>query len=540
MRITAQNLIDIKPQSADFLAKLEIGDTVRGRIIELLGESISLRTASGQLFTAALMTDAELKQGQAIELLISNITDDGVFAELKTDSEQPVKLNEDVKLQQAIKQMDMKPDTANLQAAKLLLKFTMPITKENILKVVNTQKSIETMAKADIVKALALMQSEQDINNTEVTKLVRQAISLEAEGEQALKVLQQNAPEAPEAKTIEPNKADIKDIKVYKDENIEQSKAAKANPETNPVQAERKSIAEGSPNQVLKQIVELIDTEEIKKSTPKVDKLIDTIAKVFETASKTKPEHSAYLISKAVEVTPTSLKAMVENQDSIGKLGTQIKELEKLVLVLEQNKADVGELKQAVEKLFLKPEALRDKDQIQENIKEIVKTAAKLESLVRAHGLEDKVDRTILSDIKGNLDFQQNINTNINYLQLPILINENKTTADIYVFSGKKKGKTINPENASILIALDLQSLGHIESLISISKKNVNITFKVEKEQFKQVITENAEGLKRSLEARGYNLNSIQVIDIGEKFTLLGLEEVTAANLNKMHLDIKV
>lgn len=537
MRITTQNITNIKPQLADFLSDLKVGDSVRGKIIELFGESISLKTASGQMFTAALMTDAELSPGQTIELIISDITQDEVFAELKSEQQKPVKITEDVKLQQVLKQLDIKPEGSNLQAAKLLIKYNMPITKDNILNLVSTQKSVETMAQGDVVNALSLLQSEQDINNTEFTKLVKQAVVLEEQGKQALSLIKQDIPDlhdAPKDKNIEQPKAIINN-EVKQDLTAE----VKATVEAGQKQVEKQPALESTPKQVLQQLVELIDTEEMQKSAPKIEKLIDTIVKAFETASLAKPEHSAYLISKDMDITPSTVKALVDNIGSKGKLGAQLEELEKLIEILEQDKVDVKELKQNIKRLFLRPEAVQDKELIQDTIKDIIKISSKLESLIREHGLEDKADKTILSDIKNNLDFSRNLN-NINYIQIPLLINENKTTADIYVFSGKKRSKTINPENASILIALDLKDLGHIESLIGVSKRNVNVTFKVEKDEFKQLIISNGEGLKNALEARGYALNPIQVIDMHERFNLLELEEMTATPINKMHLDIKV
>lgn len=550
MRITAQNLIDIKPQLADFLSNLEVGDAVRGKIIEVLGESISLKTASGQIFTAALMTDAELMPGQTVEFLINSITEEGVFAELKADTKKQGKVTEDVKLQQTLKQMDMKPDKANIDAAKLLLKYNMPITKENVLRLTNTQKSIETMAKPDIVKAFSLMQSEQNIQNTEFVKLAKQATVLEQQGKTALEVLKQDIPDMPEVQNreVESPKAAASNAVVnkeeIKEENIEQPKKIMLQAEAGINQIDKQQTAEKKPEQELKQLVKLLNTEEMQKSVPKVERLIDTLLKVFETASKAQPEHSAYLISKDLEVTPAAVKALTDNIAGQGKLGMQVKELEKLVEVLdqklEQSSTDVKELKQTVKGLFLKPEELRDKEQVQEVLKEIIKTAHKAETILKANGLEDKVDRTVLADIKGNFDFQQNISNNVNYIQIPLLINDNKTTAELYVFNNRKKGKHVNPENASILIALDLVNLGHIESLISVSKKTVSVNFKVERDELKKFISGNAEILKQALEARGYSLSTIQFIDMAERFSLLELEEGFSRKPDKMHLDIKV
>lgn len=541
MRITAQNIINIKPQLADFLSDLKVGDTVRGKIIELIGESISLKTSSGQMLTAALMTEAELSPGQTIELTINNITQDGIFAELKSKAQKPVKMTENVKLLQVLKQLDIKPEGSNMQAAKLLLKYNMPITKENILNLVNTQKSVETMAQGDVVSALSLLQSEQDINNTEFTKLVKQAVILEEQGKQALSLIKQDMQDikaAPKDSNAELSKAIIN--KGIKQELSPEIKAAvETVAEAGQEQTEKQPVSENTPKQVLKQLVELVNTEEMQKSAPKVEKLIDTIVKAFETAAMAKPEHSAYLLSKDIDITPSAVKALADNLGNKGKLGDHIVELERLVEILEENKADVKELKQNIKKLFLAPESVQDKDTIKETIKEVIKTSSKVEALIREHGLEDKVDKTVLSDIKNNLDFSRNLNS-INYIQIPILVSENKTTADIYVFNNKKRSKTINPENVSILIALDLKSLGHIESLIGVTKRNVSVTFKVEKDEFKQLIISKGDSLKRALEARGYTLSNIQVIDISERFNLLELEEITATSINKVHLDIKV
>lgn len=550
MRITAQNLINIKPQLADFLSSLEVGDTVRGRIMEILGESISIKTASGQIFMAALMTDAELKQGQSIELVINDINDEGVFAELKQGAQKAAKVTEDTKLQQVLKQLDIKPEEGNMQSAKLLLKYNMPITKENIVKLANTQRSIETMAQGDVVKALSLMQSEQELTNMEFTKLAKQTVLLEEQGKQAFKLLVQDSSEAPAAinKNAELTKTEAEVSKSIRTEpRVEvkpQSEAVTKQTDMQPVLKEgiKQHEAEAPVKQALMQLTGLLDSDGVQsqENMPKLQKLIDTVVKLCETASAVKPEHSAYLISKDIEVTPSTVKSLIQNQRSEDKLGAQLERLDKLAEVLEQNGVDVKEVKEELKKSFIKPEALLDKEQVQESMKDAVRAASKLEALIKEHGLEDRVDKSVLPDLKSNIDFLKSINTNMSYIQIPLIINQSKTTADLYVFSGRKRSKNINPENASILISLDLKALGHIESLISVNKKSVKVTIKVERDELKKLITDSSENLKQSLQARGYTMYPIQVIDMTERFNLLELEEQNTIAPGNMHLDIKV
>lgn len=530
MRITVQNQTTVRPQLGDFLSNVEVGDTVKGRLVELLGQSVSIKTASGQMFTAALMKAAELKPGQLVELNIRSISPEGIFAELKTENQKP-QVNDDAKLQQLLKQMDIKPEETTMQAAKLLVKFNMPITKENIVNLMNTQKSMESLAKGDVPKAIALLQSQLNINNTEVTKLMKLVAEMEPQSKEILTVLQ--------AKPEDQTAAEVK-VTVPKD-----SKLGELAGQAQLKQIEGQKPIDNSPKIVLQQLVGKVEEEAAKQGTakqeaPKLERLIDTITKVFETISQAKPEQTAYMLSKELKITPAAVKAIIDNTTGRNKLSNLLEGFEKLAESLEKNQVDVKEIKQELKKLFIKPEILQDKEQLSENFKDIVKIGAKLESLIKEQGLENKLDTSVLQDVKSNMDFAKSINANINYLQVPININENKTTAEIYVFNDKKRSKSINPENATILIALDLKKLGHIESLISVAKKNVNVTFKVEKEELKKVIKNAVNVLQEALEARGYSLDPLKVIDIKEKFNLLELEELTNMDMGQLHLDVRV
>lgn len=574
MRITAQNPIIIKQQLADFIGNLKVGDTVRGRIIEAFANSISVKAASGQIFTAALMKAAELNIGQVVELNINSITEQGVFAELKTSNQKTI-IGEDSKLLQSLRQMNIEPTDSNLQAAKLLMKNNMPVTKENLVNLVNTQKSIEILAQGDASKAVALLQSELSIENTEFTQLVKITAAMEPQSREILNTLQKDAEAVKEAlklsqqfdaeqrqndqpitKQVQAERVQAETIQVK----LTQSEQAQAkqpqeilkqadllksielmkSDETQRQTEIQKAAVESNPKLIMQQLTSNIDADAVKREAPMLEKLIDTITDVFKAASKAKPEETAYLLAKDIKITPAAVKALTENITGGNKLSKQLEGLEKLAEQLEKNQVDIKEIKQELSKSYLKPEQLQDKEKLAENIKDIVKAADKLETVIREKGLEGKVDTAPLQELKNNLDLIKNINTNINYLQIPVQINENKTTAEIYVYKGNKRSKNINPENATILIALDLDKLGHIESLISVYKKNVDITFKVEKEDLKAVISNSSQSLMTALEARGYSPNPLKIIDIKDRFNLVELEEMNYGASGQFSVDIRV
>ncbi|MDF2532114.1 MAG: hypothetical protein K0Q65_1695 [Clostridia bacterium] len=548
MRITTQSQIASMPKLAELLSNLEVGDTVKGKLIEMLGQSISIKTASGQIFTAALVKAIELMPGQPVELVINSITAEGIFAELKADNQKAL-VSDDTKLQQLLQKMDLKPEENILQAAKLLVKFNMPVTKENVMNLVNTQKSIESLAQGDAPKAIALLQSELNINNSEITKLVKMAAVLEPQSQQIVKALQINTESAaaevkptiqgePKQTILAEPKQVQNTLEVFQKQTSVEKQAVVQKPQENNPKVVMQQLANEIKDENLQP--EAVKQNPIKQEGQKFEKLIDTIIKAFETVSQAKPEQAAYMLSKDIKITPATVKAIVDNTKGENKLSMQLEGMEKLVETLEKNHVDVKEIKQELKKLFLEPELLQSKQEVTDNFKDIVKLSAKLELLIKEQGMDHKVDNSVLQDIKGNIDFIKSVNANINYLQIPIQMNEKKTTAEIYVFNDKKRSKSLNPENATILVALDLDKLGHIESLISVNKKNVNVTFKVEKESFKKVINNTVETLKQALEARGYSLNPLKIIDIKEKFNLLQLEELISIDNGQLHVDIKV
>ncbi|MDF2592545.1 MAG: hypothetical protein K0S75_2011 [Clostridia bacterium] len=559
MRVTTQGQIAIASKLAEAVSNLEVGDTVKGKVIEVLGQSISIKTASGQIFTAALMKAVDAMPGQSVELVINSMTAEAVFAELKTDNQKTI-ISDDSKLQQLLQQMDIKSDETTFQAAKLLMKYNMPVTKENIVTLVNTQKSIENLAQGDAAKAVALLQSELNISKTEITRLVKMAAALEPQSQQKVKAMQKNGEAvADEIKSIIQNEAKQTEGKSLETKQPE-VKQTETKPTENKLEVLQKQITaekpmvqkaqEYNPKAVMEQLANVIKDENsqseavkqnlIKQDGQKFEKLIDTIIKAFETVSQAKPEQAAYLLSKDIKITPETVKAIVDHTKGENKLSTQLEALEKLVEGLEKSHVDVKEIKQELKKMFLKPEVLQNKTEVTENFKDIMKLGAKLELLIKEQSMEHKADTSVLQDVKGNVDFIKSINNNINYLQIPIQMNEKKTTAEIYVFNDKKRNKSLNPENATILVALDLDKLGHIESLITVNKKSVNITFKVEKEGFKKTIHSAVGKLKQALEARGYSLNPLKIIDIKERFNLLELEELIRTDNGQLHVDIKV
>jgi hypothetical protein len=97
------------------------------------------------------------------------------------------------------------------------------------------------------------------------------------------------------------------------------------------------------------------------------------------------------------------------------------------------------------------------------------------------------------------------------YAQIPLSLRGERKTAELYVFKRRPEQKKIDAENVNILLAIDLASLGHWESFIGISGKNVSFQMRTETEDARGFLADQTAELHKSLSEIGYKLESLRV-----------------------------
>ena len=170
---------------------------------------------------------------------------------------------------------------------------------------------------------------------------------------------------------------------------------------------------------------------------------------------------------------------------------TLVAQLDKLFTKISKEDANAGaRLKDAREELFTRL-AL-----IEEAISRAAQPA-RAEMLVQTQKLMDHV--RLLNSIEQFV-----------YMQLPVQLSEEKKTADLYVF--KRKGaKRADPDNVNILLAIDLEFMGHWEALVNIKNKEVSIQMEVPGEAEKEHFNANTVLLHNMLNDAGFKLVSTNI-----------------------------
>ena len=580
MRIDASSLLSIKPELMELLKNLEVGDTLKGRVLEALGSSIAIRTASGQVFTALLQESAKIPKGAFVELIVSSIADGKVFAELKTESKVT---DMDAKVSELLRQISLPVDEKNIEAAKLLIKYKLPVSKEAIMNITGLQKSIDNLNQSSEGR-IGLLLSGLDLKNTPVDVLNRIVLNwsadlvnpespetaFEKQGNSAAVIIapEENSQEAEKSAVTNANQVVVKEennekstgnskeiknmlkqdsTEIHKQDSTEMHKDIGKNIKPviedglrMPIKDNSSHINNSSDTDDSKatELIKMLDKLGIESGS-EVKRFTGQVADILASIKSTDMEALTYLVSKEMKITPKNLGFLIKNIENSDGISKFLDKLQQRVTI--EDNPELKEIKESIKKIFLEPRQIEDSKEVSEQLKDVARLGEKLEHYLNSTDNKDPEIRNALSNLRDNIDFIRDINQHSNFTQLPIIINGDTSTAKLYVFKEGKRSKQINPEDATVVIALDLNSLGHLESMIRVKGKAVNVTFRVGNKSIGNIIEKHELLLKRAMEEKGYSLSPVRVISLEQPFSLLSLEAmINESGSEKIHFDMRV
>ncbi|MDR0325965.1 MAG: hypothetical protein LBI19_07745 [Oscillospiraceae bacterium] len=112
-------------------------------------------------------------------------------------------------------------------------------------------------------------------------------------------------------------------------------------------------------------------------------------------------------------------------------------------------------------------------------------------------------------EIVQTLRFAEQINHCAAFAQLPITINGERTTAQLYVFNDSTEKKKIDPQNATLFVSLKTANLGTVEGFIKVIGTGVEADFSLRTDEAAGLFCAGLPELAGLLEARGYRLERV-------------------------------
>jgi hypothetical protein len=206
------------------------------------------------------------------------------------------------------------------------------------------------------------------------------------------------------------------------------------------------------------------------------------------------------MVSKSMEPSAVLLK------DGIQEPLTVIRRLVGLFADLKEKETMPAQLKQAAHEL-----------------------PAQLKELKNSLQNADNMDRNILGQRAESLDRQFSMMADIKRFDcyhVPLMsANGQPSTAELYVYRQRRRKREEAPDNYAVLIGVDTQNMGRVETMIRAQGSSVSLEFKLEQPSLADMFEENVKNLAPLIVQAGYQLGDVSVRGMEAKTTVLTAEE---------------
>ncbi len=203
----------------------------------------------------------------------------------------------------------------------------------------------------------------------------------------------------------------------------------------------------------------------------------------------------------------------------------------------------VHTIKQQIQSLFKNAESpdLASEIRAQNLNREIESTISLLkENLPMLPREVRTVAETALRNIETSLTFMRELNNAATFMQIPITINNSKSTMELYVMNNGKGKKRIDPQNATLYLNLATSSMGDVEGYVRVINKSVDVEFGIASKEITDFFKLNTKHMQQLLEGYGYKLIRMSFNKSIGKKDIIEVSQDFERRLTASSIDIRV
>ncbi|MCR5216372.1 MAG: flagellar hook-length control protein FliK [Lachnospiraceae bacterium] len=157
--------------------------------------------------------------------------------------------------------------------------------------------------------------------------------------------------------------------------------------------------------------------------------------------------------------------------------------------------------------LFMKPENMHQKEEVQDFYKKLMEVTAQSEALLKQSGLGESNFSKGMASVRQNLEFMNDLNSAMPYMQIPIQLTDGTTRGDLYVYTNKHK-KLGKDDELTALLHLDMEHLGPMDIYVKLAQRtHVSTNFCLDSEESLIFLEAHMEELTKRLNAKGYDFH---------------------------------
>ena len=134
----------------------------------------------------------------------------------------------------------------------------------------------------------------------------------------------------------------------------------------------------------------------------------------------------------------------------------------------------------------------------------IEKQITNMEIILKTSGVVNPKAEALADNIRGNIEFMNQINEAYTYVQVPLKMNEKNASGQLYVYTNKKSMS--NPDKElSAFLHLDLEHLGGTDVAIKMLHRKVTTNFYLDSDESYALVKQFLPVLEKRLQDKGYN-----------------------------------
>jgi hypothetical protein len=514
---------------SDLLSRLNVGDLVRAQILEITSSELMLRLFDGTTFKASSMIPVDAARGEFLDFQVKSKENNQLFLETVKGSQDKTPQDEN-EMKKQLQVQGLKINEPNLELAKQMKNHQIPFTREafdRLTALVSRFKELSPekaafltgnhipVEEGNVHQLNAFLKEKNYISNT-----INQIISL-------LEIPDKEPPLPVNGKVTREGKTDSQQQNLHK--TIPEELPVGQNPERT-----GNSVIRNLHNELLAELQKAGWKNPLDKQVQQLsDMILPTLSIEQEEAAKDNSKLTQGIKAELQKFGGVSEREVDRLTDVISTF-TEIKkgEFEKQAPADREKpapKESLEALKKDMEALFKKigsPELSRE-IQIKELHKEL---QGKLEAM------RDAISQTSLpmrESILQNLDnlgtglkFILELNNHNIYYPIPLRMGESNTSGELYILKRDPRKRKLDPENVTMLLSLNTENMGQIDSLIALNKKNVSLNLRVQEEGVFELIRENHKQLYQRMTDLGYKLVDLRYRLMEEPADLLNAKEL--------------
>ena len=193
------------------------------------------------------------------------------------------------------------------------------------------------------------------------------------------------------------------------------------------------------------------------------------------------------------------------------------------------------------EQMYLTPEDVADGEKVKKLYERLESKSQSLESLLMNAGLKDTPLAQTIADVRGNIDFMNQLNQTYTYVQIPLKMSGQNASGQLYVYTNKRD--LGDPErDLTAFLHLDMDHLGSTDVSVRLHRKDVDTKFYMDSDESYALVKAHMPELEARLRKKGFNA-SIYVENEGKKVNFvedfLKKDAPSAGQLHRYSFDVR-